>query len=99
MWFKSPVQVIPFKEFMATNTVGSSYYSSSYLLSADVVNYVDYGLVFFIGLAVVLLGITVLEKYDIKINKDLLRIVVLIIAGSSILYSILNSHLFIGLFR
>lgn len=97
MWFKSAVQVIPFREFMASKTVGSSYYSSSYLLSGSVIDYLDYGLIFFIGLGVVLLGITVLEKYDIKINKTLLRIVVLMLGCSFFLYAILNSNLFISL--
>ena len=98
MFFKSAVQVIPFKEFMATKaTVGSSYYSASYLLGSDIVQLVDYGSIFFIGLGVVLLGITILEKYGVKINKELVRAVVLVLGISSVLFAILNSSFLTGL--
>ena len=66
-------------------------------MGADIVQLVDYGLIFFIGLGVVFLGITVLEKYGVKINKELVRAVVLVLGISSVLFAILNSSFLTGL--
>jgi hypothetical protein len=64
--------VIPFKEFMKGN-VGPRKTYSSFLLGitpfAGFEKNLDGGLIFFIGIGAVLVGLALLEKYGIAVNE------------------------------
>jgi uncharacterized BrkB/YihY/UPF0761 family membrane protein len=82
------IEVISFKSFMAAGS--SACKVASIYPSSHIMHMLDGGLFFFGGLAVVLLGLVLLEKSGLEINEKNLRWLMLPAILAAILWSILK---------